>query len=1492
MTLSFGSPGAFGALQTNTIMNSHAQNGPDLPEINTEAVGFLAIAGEAKLQLLPTPWPKDNLPPPTANLMSIASRQGIVAAAGPDSIIIATTESIRKAYEGPRVGDGQIRPFQPQMILPIGMRVSQVVFTADEKYLVLSAEIGGGLAVYEVQSLLKGSQTSAFELSTNSESLRALAPNPTPEKGELLALVTIDGNLMIANLETKNFVSGANGPVLKDGVSCLSWSAKGKQLVAGLADGSAYQMTPEGLAKAEIPRPPNVNPGYHVSSLSWLENDVFLMVHNPSTFDSIQAPASTFHLVSRKPKTGEHLYQKLGDPAPNFGINRSPPHHFLLRLRDFPPNLKDLIVVASTASTDIGLFTRSTVPLASDKPASEITNVFTMTEMSDDSRRAQLPVNEAMEDTSPIGAAFDFSSRERVPKPIPGDEMDESKTPLPGLLVLNNEGVISSWWVVYSESVRQGGCFPGMVVASDGNSSAVASPFSNFAGRTSQSSFGQMGLASPSSGSIPFGAPSKSADAFGGSSTTGQSSGGIFGAQSGFNKKPSVWGSGTSSTAAATAASFGAPAFGAPAFSAPAFGSTSKPTATSVSFGNSALPGNRQSLWTTPNPSTSTSVPPFGQVSGFKSTTAASPESKATASPFGSGQSGAPVAGGFAAFASKGGFANVSAPAGSSGNIFASGSGTHSSPMSSNPKTSDLSFGKSKSTTGQASGLFGSQGGFTLGSSFKPDNTAEKDEGNTFNSGSTLFGGTFGVALGDTLKPAPNFSPEVTNMDEGLDSAYEPSSVPANRTDTSTMDSAEDRQTTAATRATSAGIHKSPVSQLRSFPSSMTKPAGEPQPSPSKPDHFKFATPTQPADMAPISATPEHVPQSIIEKPSGYNFVTSELDDKNQAGSVVSKPLLAPAPPGATSTTKHDADKASFAAMEPKLPPDFMALPKPHKKEVGLMAQHPDGKSSIATDIIPPIEVPQFSDDNHSVEYSDEGDSFGDAREEEGSGEDVTKDLSPTEQNTSRLTTKSSFEKSTYGLTGGNRFEKELNRDKLPYSKSLFGEIGDNAATILAPPSKSRSPRSPSPVHKSNTSHLLPRPDASRSVSAPTAALKLLSSRASKIPQKPFIDPIQHSEDEEKWRLEALKAKHLAEAQALIDEDDKRIQDFLDSALEGTTRLDEFVAHQDYVGNTEKDSVPIQVEAVYRDINSMIDTLGINSRTLKCFVKGHTERYKDPGRDRSDLERSEDWYLGEIENLSSIVNNELARELRQGRIQDVTGKTRVCLDLTKEATKLHSRKEELLATLNPLRDPKHGLLNKSQPLTTEQAAQQHDLRRDFADYQKLLGKAESDLVVLRTKLASLRGSNGQATTGPTVEAVIKTVKKMTAMAEKRSGDVDVLENQLRRLRLATTERDGGDRSPLRSSLQPQTQHANMISVYGRPQTPDFDQNPPRTLHTSLSASLRSQPRSTPPRKKIAGFTNEDKSMVKKLILQRKQITDKLKAVVERSGTRIYALDDV
>ena len=219
------------------------------------------------MQLLPSSWPSDALPPPTSSLLSVASNKGLVAAGGPQSVIIASTESVRNAFKVEDSSGSAVKSFSPQLTLQIGTRISQVAFSNDESMLAISAENGGGLAFYEVQALMQGNTQSTFELATSGTSIRALVPNPNldrkPELAGIFAVVTVKGELMMASTTTREFLRGVNGHVIKEGVSCVSWSKKGKQLVAGLGNGTALQITPEGELKAEIRRPGNLEGDQH-----------------------------------------------------------------------------------------------------------------------------------------------------------------------------------------------------------------------------------------------------------------------------------------------------------------------------------------------------------------------------------------------------------------------------------------------------------------------------------------------------------------------------------------------------------------------------------------------------------------------------------------------------------------------------------------------------------------------------------------------------------------------------------------------------------------------------------------------------------------------------------------------------------------------------------------------------------------------------------------------------------------------------------------------------------------------------------------------------------------------------------------------------------------------------------------------------------------------------------------------------------------------------
>ncbi|RDW85028.1 hypothetical protein BP6252_02618 [Coleophoma cylindrospora] len=1533
MAFSFGNAAAAAAAGPNT----QSQAGPDLEDIQTEALGFLALAGESKLQLLPTPWPSDNLPQPTASLLSVASRKGLVAAAGPDVVIIATTESVRKAFEGPSSGGSNLKPFQPQLTLPMPMRISQLAFSSDETYLVLSAAEGGGLAVYDVQAILQGSTESAFQMSTNGQALRALIPNPSPERGEFIAVVTNDGNLMMANLKERSFVPGTNGQVLKDGVSCLSWSTQGKQLVAGLGSGSAIQMTPDGTVKAEIPVPPNMEPGHHTSSITWLENNVFLLVHTPSSFDNSSAPTSIYHVATRQPPSN-FTFQKIADPAPPFGLNRSPPHHFLQRLRNFPPNIQDLIIVASTASTDIGLFSRSKVPLSGDKPADKITGVFTMTEMADDSRRAQLPMTGDLGDTSPIGIALDLSSKEKVVKPIPSDEMSESPTPLPGIMVLNNEGVLASWWVVYSESIRQGTVYPGLVIAEGVTQSAQGPAASS---QPTPSAFGAP-PAQPAFGQSAFGTPSTAAPAFGSASKVGS-----FGAPSGLGQTQSPWGAASttaapssgpvfgSSTFGSTPASnsqtnktpaFGSSTFGTPstaapasgsAFATPAFGSASTP-----GFGTSGLPGSRPSPWASAAGTAPASA--FGQPSGLGKST--SVFGSVASNPASSGAN-VPSSGGFASFAQQGGFAAAAAPG--SGSIFGSNNSTTpkstggsifgakpdsattanvfgkpSSPAPAagifgGPKPTTSIFGTpstaqasnpfgapSQTNTSKSESVFGSNK-FVLNSTFNADKSSEVDTPkSTADADKSLFGGAFGSALGEVSKPSQAEAAVSQETDMNDDNAPEVSKSEEVKKEPST--------TPMSTPAPSKFTSSTPASTSLFGSSTLT--SATPMSKPVSSAGFGFGKPS----MGGINIPP--LETKTPEKLSNLSFFKKEPETEKKPSEALKGIPDAPLPPDSTTKPSFDNASGSSISNDAPLPPDF--IPKPAIKTtetVPATATEPKATSSISADLIPPSDVPggpEEGDDESDflTEEDDSGNPSGEESEEEeegseeGSGEDVTKDLSPPQSSTKTVgfTPQSSFGGPASQSPVGGLFTN-MQRPKQPNAgRSLFGEI-NQSAPVLPPPKLMASPRSPSPIR--SAVGRLQRPDATRSVSLPGGPSHMLQKQAAKptAPAQNLSFLLEQQRAEEQRRAAKRAQKEAEEKQALVDDEDEMTQKFLSSEITATRTLDDFVAHSDYVSTTAADSIPAQVETVYRDINSMIDTLGINARALKSFMKGHTEQYKEEGRTRQDLEDEQDWVLVEIEDLGSVLSKDLAHDLEAGRVQGVAAKLEACSDLQKELTRLFARFEDIKKLVLTHVDAEYRAIARAQPLSAEQAAQQHDLRKQFKEFQELLAKAEEELTVLKAAITSQSGGNNGKPV-PTVEAVVRTITKMTSMAEKRSGDIDVLENQMRKLRFssAASSREG---SPFATPQHRASTRIPGSSTYGLLYTPDNLRESSRNLQNSLMSSTSSFTRGSPPKKKMSLFSPEEKAQLRSKLARKKDVSIRLRAALHKTGTIVRSMDD-
>lgn len=1297
---------------------------------------------------------------------------------------------------------------------------------------------------------------------------------------------------------------------------------------------------------------------------------MFLVIHNET---NAQPGTSVYHIVHRHEPKGQVAsfeFRKLTDPVEPFGSDKTP-HHSVLRIRDYPPNLLDLLVVSSTSTDSIGLLTRSKTPLASDKPAEQITDVFTTTEFADDSKRAQLPMSEEnMNETFPIGVSLDLSSKDKVYKPIPSEEeIEYSPGPLPALWALNNDGVLSCWWILYTDAIRQGATYPGMA-ALEGASTTTATP------------------SSPAPAN-PFGAPATSSSAFGQQSTLGA--------------KPSPFSAATSSPAATTSSSaFGShpfsgaaaasgPSFGTPSFGSSTFGSKPSPPA----FGQSSMGlGMRTSPWAAG--SAGTAAPAFGQ-HGFggaapqtgkvfgSSTESAAPS---TGKVFGSSAtSAAPASGGFAGFAS-----NATSGFGSLGGA-SSGQSIFSKPAGDSPfgkPAGESVFGKPADTSNSQSvfgkpstpSVFGSaapevsmdadtafpppaskpsgapalgSSPFVLGTTFKADPvTANDNETPTTKSGGSMFGSGFGLSLGDTAKPSGTTEPP---KDEDMDAttpvteqpkpksvfsleSTTPTTTPAPvkffRTSPppktglfsgpkpspnsfnslfgkSTPASEPSHQTSIfakstpavnpfSTNKTSQGTPEIKVEPEKKTPdnpmdaplppestSKAAYPLGESSSSSNastvSPDTLKF-TPGKVADVIPL-------PLDIQEKST-----SAAADDAPLPPDFLSKPAKkvddAPLPPDfLQDQTKSKAEEAPLppdflskpkesAAEDAPLPPDFLAKPqsKSPAPEAAPLPSNPFAK--LASQIPEPSssEEDDLEEDDLSEGEDEDEDEDGEGEEEveedeeeeeqegsepgtEGSGVDVAKDLSPTITGAVGFTPQSSF-----GGMGGSTFSS-VSR---PEPSRLFGEVNRNAPVFPQPVPVS--PRSPSPVRGAIPPRIL-RSESSRSVSAPGMASQILGAR------KPSASVFGRSntargppEEDLNVALQkrAQEKKEKEESQTLEDEEYEHIQHLLESELEPAVEIGDFTAFTPGVTNAEASTVASQAEALYRDINGMMHVLGLNARALAGFIKGHTELFKESGRSKEDLDDPDSWVLCEADDLGEVLDDELAKDLIDGRLKDFDQTWDACQDLLKELPRLRAKQEDMKRVIATMLDPDQIAATRSLPLSAEQATQQNDLRRAYAHMTRLLAEAEGALTMLRTKIASAAGAAGKNAAVPTVEAIMKTIMKMTSMAEKRSGDIDVLENQMRKLRFSSVgSREGSPfKTPPRRSIQ----------------SPD-----PRKSLTSSVTSYGARAPGTPPRKKLSGFSEEEKSLIRQKREKKQAVLGRLKASLEKSGPNVSRLTD-
>ena len=1233
------------------------------------------------------------------------------------------------------------------------------------------------------------------------------------------------------------------------------------------------------------------------------------MAHTPTSTASEMAEPTSYTIVTRNPPS-QFAYQKLPEVCSPFGLNRSPSFQFIQRLKEFPPSMRDILIVASTSSEDIGLFTRSAVPLSTttDIPVEKMVNVFTTTNMAEDSRRAQVPMDENMSlSTSVIGMAMDLSSTTKVSRPLPGEEMDESPSPLPALMILNNEGVLMGWWVVYAESIRQGTMYPGLTSARSQAAIPAAAPVAPATiDQPPAPAFGQSawGTSTPATTFAVINKPAM--PAFGTTSTPGAGAG-AFGGTSGLGNQSSPWGAPKTTAQFGGASAFGQPTFG----SAATFGNSTQGSA----FGTSGAVGNQPSPWgstTSAVPTATTAV--FGQ-SGLGMRTGSTFGAPTTGSIFGGTTSNASPnlgsGGGFASFAKAPGFAASASTQDHGGNAF--GQSTPSTSFASAMDIGSSFTPTPKKPEELLANAMSGVGGFVLSSAWKNENAINEAPAKSSDTKSnSLFGGDFEKTLGEAAAAAE--LPQIREADmlseksEGSDQLSSPPSSPK----------AQETTTPADTPAPSKFFSVPPVigGLFGTQAQSKTTPAAV-QSSEPAPSTLKISEPgvTTPATKSPV------IKAEPVETPYG---VSKSLP---LPPNTVSKTSYAPGDSSASSTSASNASKTS--GDDTPLPPDFLNAKskstKPVKSSNGpsiaadllnptsnpnIITGTTDGKPALPSD----NEEPALPSDNEEESLDNEGSESPDnegresldnegreSLDNEGSGIDVAQEISPkSETNDSqKATPESSFGGLDKSPLGGS-FTK-VGRPKPEASRTLFGELGKTSIPFFPPPSKTQaSPRSPSPIRSVIPPDVL-RFGSARSASAFAVPQSEGINRKGTIGRSSHLRQAQYSAKQpgklDCERLAVQKVRQDAEEeQDLSDREDERVREELATEVQPTTVLEPFIAHQDYVGNIDKPGIPGQIEKVYRDINSMIDTLGLNARSLEAFTRGHSEINKDRGRTREDLESDSDWCLIEIADLSAI-ENALNSDLDRGRLQHVQDKINSCRVLQTELGKIRTKNPEIKRVVDATADPDQIEALRLAPLSASRSAQQHELRKDFTNFQKLLAEAEEGISMLRAKLASYDGANGKSMGQkvPTVEAVEKTILKMTGMVEKKSGDIDLLETQMRKLNVLGSTIDSREGSPF---VTPPTSAKKGQVV---PRTPASSSSvnggarfyTPRSGRSGFGDSIISGngDMNGTPRKKISQITTEDLSRYSAKMKRRKEVNGLLKAALIKRGPRVIRWDE-